>query len=81
MKKHISFSYLLHKDKLMMVVSLVLAIIIWGLVVYGQGHTQERVISGIPVSVTLDPWVSEELKLQIVDGADATATVRVRGAR
>lgn len=81
MKKHISFSHLLHKDKLMMVVSLVLAIIIWGLVVYGQGHTQERVISGIPVSVTLDPWVSEELKLQIVDGADATATVRVRGAR
>ena len=25
MKKHISFSYLLHKDKLMMVVSLILA--------------------------------------------------------
>lgn len=81
MKKRFSFSYLLHKDKLMMVVSLILAIIIWGLVVYGQGHTQERVIGGIPISVTLDPWVSEEMKLQIVDGADATATVRVRGAR
>lgn len=81
MRKRFSFSHLLHKDKLMMVVSLILAIIIWGLVVYGQGHTQERVISGIPISVTLDPWVSEEMKLQIVDGADATATVRVRGAR
>lgn len=81
MKRRFSFSHLLHKDRLMMVVSLVLAIIIWVLVVYGQGHTQERVISGIPVSVTLDPWVSEALKLQIVDGADATATVQVRGAR
>lgn len=81
MKKRFSFGSLLHKDKLMMVVSLVLAVIIWVLVVYGQGHTQERVISGIPVSVTLDPYVSDKLKIRIVDGADATATVKVRGAR
>ena len=45
MKKRFSFSYLLHKDKLMMVVSLILAIIIWVLVVYNQGSTQERTIS------------------------------------
>lgn len=81
MKKRISFSQLLHKDKLMMVVSLVLAIVIWVLVVYDQGNTEERPISGIPVSVTLTPFASEDLKLRIVDGADAVATVYVEGPR
>lgn len=81
MKKNISFSRILHKDKLMMVVSLILAIIIWVLVVYDQGNTEERPISGIPVSVTLTPFASEDLKLRIVDGAEAVATVYVEGPR
>lgn len=81
MKKHISFSYLLHKDKLMMVVSLVLAIIIWTLVVYNQGNTEQRVIGNVPVSVALTPYASEDLKLRIVDGDDAVATITVEGPR
>lgn len=81
MKKHLSLSRLLHKDKLMMVVSLVLAIFIWFMVVYDQGNTEQRVIGNIPVSVTLSPYASEDLKLRIVDGADATATITVEGSR
>lgn len=81
MKKNLSFSRILHKDKLMMVVSLILAIIIWVLVVYDQGNTEERSIGGIPVSVTLTPFASEDLKLRIVDGAEAVATVYVEGPR
>ena len=81
MKKRFSFSHLLHRDKLMMLVSVILAIIIWVLVVYNQGSTQERTISGVPVSITLTPYASEDLKLRIVDGADAMATVRVEGSR
>lgn len=81
MKKRITFSELLHKDKLMMIVSLLLAIIIWVLVVYDQGNTEERPISSVPVSVTLTPFASEDLKLRIVDGADAVATVYVEGPR
>lgn len=81
MKKNLTFSQLLHKDKLMMLVSLILAIVIWVLVVYDQGNTEERPISGIPVSVTLTPFASEDLKLRIVDGADAVATVYVEGPR
>ena len=81
MKKNISFSRILHKDKLMMVVSLILAIIIWVLVVYDQGNTEERSIGGIPVSVTLTPFASVDLKLRIVDGAEAVATVYVEGPR
>lgn len=81
MKKHPTFSQLLHKDKLMMIVSLILAIVIWVLVVYDQGNTEERPISGIPVSVTLTPFASDELNLRIVDGADVVATVYVEGPR
>ena len=81
MKKRLTFSQILHKDKLMMVVSLILAIVIWSLVVYDQGNTEERSISGIPVSVSLTPFASEELNLRIVDGADAVATVYVEGSR
>lgn len=81
MKKRISFSGLLHKDKLMMLVSLVLAVIIWFSVVYGQGDIQARVITGVPVSITLSPFASEDLNLRIVEGTDAIATVRVEGKR
>ncbi len=81
MKKNNSFSRILHKDKLMMVVSLILAIIIWVLVVYDQGNTEERSIGGIPVSVALTPFASEDLKLRIVDGDEAVATVYVEGPR
>ena len=41
MKKHFSFSRLLHKEKLMMLISLILAIVIWAVVDYDQGYTYE----------------------------------------
>ena len=81
MKKRISFSRLLHHDKLMMLVSLLLAILIWALVVYGPGNNEERELTGVPVSITLNDYASETLKLRIVSGVNATATVRVRGTR
>lgn len=81
MKKRLSFSRLLHHDKLMMVVSLLLAILIWSLVVYGQGNQEEREITGVPVSITLNDYASETMKLRIVSGANPTATVRVQGTR
>ena len=57
MKKRISFSRLLHHDKLMMLVSLLLAILIWALVVYGPGNNEERELTGVPVSITLNDCV------------------------
>jgi YbbR domain-containing protein len=71
----------LHNDKLMMLVSLLLAFVIWALVVFGPSNTQERVITGVPISTTLNDYASETLNLQITSGADATATVKVRGLR
>ncbi len=81
MKSRFSFSRLLHNDKLLMVISLVLAIVVWGSVVYGSDHEEEREITGVPVSVVLNDYASETLKLRIVQGADATATVKVKGPR
>lgn len=81
MKRKISLSRLLHNDKLMMLVSLILAILIWALVVFGPSNTQEQVISGVPISVTLNDYAGETLNLQIIEGANATATVKVRGLR
>lgn len=79
MKKRLSLSSLLHHDKLMMLVSLGLAIFIWSTVVYGPSNMEEREISGVPVSITLNDYASQTLNLRIIDGADATATVRVKG--
>lgn len=81
MKRKISLSRLLHNDKLMMLVSLLLAILVWALVVFGPSNTQEQVISGVPISVTLNDYAGETLNLRIIEGADATATVKVRGLR
>lgn len=81
MKRKFSLSRFLHNDKLMMLLSLLLAILIWALVVFGPSNTQEQVISGVPIAVTLNDYAGETLNLQITEGANATATVKVRGLR
>lgn len=81
MKQSFTLNRLLRNDKLMMLLSLIVAIVMWALVVYGPGNHEEREIAGVPVSITLNDYASETLKLQIVEGANATATVKVSGAR
>ena len=81
MKPKFTLNRLLHNDKLMMIVSLVLAVIIWALVVYGPGNAQDQVITGVPVSITLNDYASQTLNLRITEGANATATVTVHGQR
>ena len=81
MKQRFSLSRLMHNDKLMMLVSLVLAIVVWALVVYGPSNVQEQVITGVPVSITLNDYASQTLNLRITSGSNATATVRVYGPR
>ncbi len=81
MKKRFSLGRFLHNDKLMMVVSLVLAVVIWVAVVYGPSNAEQRVITGVPVSITLNDYASKTLNLRITNGAEATATVTVHGLR
>ncbi len=51
MKKHFSFSKLLYNDKLMIVLSVVIAISIWASVLWSSSNVEER---SIPVTVTID---------------------------
>ena len=81
MKKRFSLSKLMHNEKLMMIFSLLLAILIWALVVYGPSNAQEQVITGVPISVTLNDYATQTLNLRITSGANATATVTVHGLR
>ncbi len=81
MKRKYTLNRFLHNDKWMMLVSLVIAFIIWMMVVYGPGTQEERVISGVPITITLNDYVVEEYNLRIVDGANATASVKVTGTR
>ena len=81
MKKTFNFKALLHNDRLMLVVSLILGIVVWATVVYGPGNEQERKISGVPVVVTLGEYATDTLNMRIVEGGDMTATVVVHGRR
>ena len=81
MNKRFSLGRMIRSDKLMMIVSFLLAILVWSLVVFGPSNKEEQVITGVPISITLNDYASETLKLRIVDGAEKTATVTVYGLR
>lgn len=81
MKRRFSFTKILHNDKLMIVLSLFVAIGVWMAVSYGTANVVEREITGVPVSIVLNDYASETMKLRIISGAEATATVRVEGSR
>ncbi len=53
MKAKFSLTKLLHNDRLMLAVSLVLAIILWSIVVYGPSATDKKTIT-VPVTVRLN---------------------------
>lgn len=80
MKKHFSLNRLLHKEKLMMLISLILAIVIWAVVDYDQGYTYEVTFHNVPVQVQLSEYATKN-GLRVVKGDDITATVRVSGTR
>lgn len=81
MRQRFSISRLLRNDKLMMLVSLIGAVVIWALVVYGPGNVEERAISGIPIPVALSEDVAETYDLYIVRVDKESATVKVNGTR
>lgn len=82
MRQRISISRLLHNEKLMMVVSLVAAIVIWALVVYGPGNVEEITFTDVPIpKVTLSEDIVENYDLYVVSQDKEFATVKVTGTR
>lgn len=80
MKRKFSLGNLLHNDRLILVISFVLAIAVWAAVVYGPSNEQERTISGIPVTFSLGEYAESE-NIRLIDGQDFTASVKVYGRR
>ncbi len=81
MKRKFSFNQLLHNDRLILIISLVLSIVVWAMVVYGPSNEQERTISGVPVTVSLGEYATDTLHMQLLDSNQLTASVRVYGRR
>ncbi|MBE6806598.1 MAG: hypothetical protein E7527_01095 [Ruminococcaceae bacterium] len=81
MRQKLSISRLLRNDKLMMLVSLISAVVIWALVVYGPGNIEDRTISGVPIPVSLAEDIAGTYDLYIVKVNKETATVKVNGTR
>lgn len=81
MKRKFSLNALLRNNRILFVFSVVLAIVIWALVVYGPSNEQDRTISGVPVTVSLGDYAMNTLNMRIVEGHDITATVKVHGRR
>ena len=81
MNNKFSLNRFLHNDRLVMIFSLVIAVVIWAAVVYGPSNEQERTISGVPVTVTLGDYAADTLGMRIVDGQNMTASVKVYGRR
>ena len=81
MNSKFSLNRFLHNDRLVMIFSLILAVVVWAVVVYGPSNEQERTISGVPVTVTLGDYAAETLGMRIVEGQNMTASVKVYGRR
>ena len=81
MKRRVFLNNLLHNDRVILILSFVLAIAVWASVVYGPGNEVERTINGVPVTVTLGEYASNTLNMKVLDSQHITASVQVYGRR
>lgn len=70
-----------HNDKVMVILSFVLAIILWIVVTLVIAPSTTRTVSGIPVAIDITDTETEKLGLNLVQGAEQTIQVTVRGKR
>ena len=80
MKNKFSLNDLLHKDRLMMVVSLVVALVVWALVSFGPGNVQTRTIT-TTVTVDLTDTSVGYNDLRVIGENTFTVNVVVEGTR
>lgn len=78
MKQKWSFRTLLHNNRLMMIVSLVLAVAIWASVAYGPANIKERALK-ISVDLDLSGTYAETIGLSLLDETSYEVTVNVKG--
>lgn len=81
MKIQFRFSKLLESNKVIFILSLIIAAIAWLLVgIYVDDRTT-RVISDIPVTIDLTDSMPQRYGLDVIEGDEQTISVRVEGVR
>ncbi len=78
--KKFSLNALLHKDRVMLIASLVLAITVWAIISFGPGNVQQRTISA-SVKVDLTDTSAEYANLRVVGDDTFTVNITVEGTR
>lgn len=78
--KKFSLNALLHKDRVMLIASLVLAVTVWVIISFGPGNVQQRTISA-SVKIDLTDTSAEYANLRVVGDDVFTVNVTVEGTR
>ena len=81
MKRKYSLNRLLHNNKLMMAVSVILAVVIWVMVVYDSNNIETRTISNVTANLDLANTYAGNDGLVIFEGASQQVDVSVSGPR
>ena len=78
LKGKLSLNKLMHNDRLMILFSLVAAIAIWAVIINGQSQEDTRIISNVPVSVTLTNQTAQDNGLRVINTGTGQRTVKVK---
>lgn len=80
-KKKFSFSDLLEDKRFILIISFVIAFVLWMWVAIEKSPETQKVISGVPVQINLENSVPEQLGLQVFGNSEFTIDVTVKGKK
>ena len=78
--KKFNINTLFFNNKFLIVFSVLIAFISWVVIKLGSSESQERIISNIPVNISLSDNAKND-GLKIFAGGDRTASVTIKGNR
>ncbi|MCI8554231.1 MAG: hypothetical protein HFJ80_04720 [Clostridiales bacterium] len=81
MKGRFSLNRILHNNRLIMLISLLLAVALWVSVLYGSGNDEDRTVTLGTISLQLTEYAAETRGLTVVEGGEVEVTVVVTGPR
>ncbi|MGN1161532.1 MAG: CdaR family protein, partial [Candidatus Fimenecus sp.] len=80
-KNKFSLSVLLSNNRILMVISLLIAFGIWIWVAIEKSPEVQKVISGVPVNINMENTIAKQLGLQIFGESQFTVDVTVTGKK
>ena len=80
-KTKFSLSALLNNNRILMVISLIIAFGVWIWVAIEKSPEVQKVVSGVPVSINMSNSIPEHLGLQIFGESEFTVDVSITGKK